>query len=73
MYIKHAIRLPLPHIPDGNNGSGFAYSLAVDASALHQAVQRELLLANIYFSTLAKLATHPSGETGHFATKDLGC
>ena len=59
MYIKRAIRFPLPHIPEGNNGSGFAYSLAVDASALHQAVQRELLLANIYLSTLAKLATHP--------------
>ena len=73
MYIKQAIRLPLPHIPEGNNGSGFAYSMAVDASALHQAVQRELLLANIYFSTLAKFATHPSGEMGHFATKDLRC
>ena len=73
MYIKRAIRLPLPHIPDGNNGSGFACSLAVDASAFHQAVQRELLLANIYFSTLAKLATHPSGEMDHFATKDLQC
>ena len=73
MYIKRAIRIPLPHIPVGYNGSGFTYSLAVDASALHQAVQRELLLANIYFSTLAKLATHPSGEMGHFATKDLQC
>ena len=73
MYIKHAIRLPLPHIPVGNNGSGFAYSLAVDASALHQAVQRELLLANIYFSTLAKHATHPSGEMDRLATKDLQC
>ena len=71
--IKHAIRLPLPHIPVGNNGSGFAYSLAVDASALHQAVQRELLLANIYFSTLAKHATHPSGEMDRLATKDLQC
>ena len=73
MYIKHAIRLPLPHIPVGNNGSGFAYSLAVDASTLHQAVQRELLLANIYFSTLAKHATHPSGEMDRLATKDLQC
>ena len=71
MYIKRAIRLPLPHIPVGNNGSGFAYSLAVDASALHQAVQRELLLANIYFSTLARHTTHPSGEMDRFATKDL--
>ena len=73
MYIKHASRLPLPHLPDGNNGSGFAYSLAVDASAVHQAVQRELLLANIYFSTLARHATHPTGEMGRFATKDLQC
>ena len=73
MYIKRAIRLPLPHIPDGNNGSGFAYSLAVDASALHRAVQRELLLANIYFSTLARHATHPTGEMDRFATKDLQC
>ena len=73
MYIRHAIRLPLPHIPDGNNGSGFAYSLAVDASAFHQAVQRELLLANTYFSTLARHATHPTGEMDRFATKDLQC
>ena len=73
MYIKRAIRLPLPHVPVGNNGSGFAYSLAVDASARHQAVQRELLLAIIYFSTLAKLATHPSGEMDRFANKDLQC
>ena len=73
MYIKQAIRPPLPHIPEGNNGSGFAYSMAVDASALHQAVQRELLLANIYFSTLAKHATHPSGEMDRLATKDLQC
>ena len=70
---KDAIRLPLPHTPVGNNGSGFAYSLAVDASALHQAVQRELLLANIYFSTFAKLTTHPSGEMDRLATKDLQC
>ena len=73
MYIKLAIRLPLSHIPDGNNGSGFAYSMAVDAMARLQAVHRELLLANIYFSTLAKPATHPSGEMDHFATKDLQC
>ena len=73
MYIKRAIRLPLSHIPDGNNGSGFAYSMAVDALALHQAVQRKLLLANIYFSTLASRATHPAGEMDRFATKDLQC
>ena len=73
MYIKRAIRIPLPHIPVGYNGSGFTYSLAVDASALPQAVQRELLLANIYFSTLAKHATHPSGEMDRLATKDLQC
>ena len=73
MYIKRAIRLPLPHIPVGNNGSGFAYSLAVDASALYQTVQRELLLANINFSTLARHTTHPSGEMDRFATKDLQC
>ena len=71
MYIKRAIRLPSPHIPVGNNGSRFAYSLAVDASALHQAVQRELLLANIYFSTLARHSTHPTGEVDRFATKAL--
>ena len=47
--------------------------MAVDALALHQAVQRELLLANIYFSTLAKHATHPSGEMDRLATKDLQC
>ena len=73
MHIKHAIRLPLPHMPDGNNGSGFAYSLAADALALHQTVQRELLLANIHFSTLAKHATHPSGEMDRLATRDLQC
>ena len=73
MYIELAIRLPLSHIPDGNNGSGFAYSMAVDAPALHQAVQRELLLANIYSSTLARHATHPTGEMDRFATKDLQC
>ena len=70
MYIKHAIRIPRSHIPVGYNGSGFTYSLAVDALALHQAVQRELLLANTYFSMLAKLTTHPSGEMDRFATKD---
>ena len=73
MYIKRAIRLPLSHIPDGNNGSGFAYSMAVDAMAPLQAVHRELLLANIYFSTLARHATHPTGEMDRFATKDLQC
>ena len=70
---KDAIRLPLPHIPVGYNGSGFTYSMAVDALAFHQAVQRELLLANTYFSTFAKLSTHPSGEMDRLAIKDLQC
>ena len=73
IYIKPAIRLPLSHIPDGNNGSGFAYSMAVDAMARLQAVHRELLLANIYFSASAKQVTHPTGEMDRFATKDLQC
>ena len=73
IYIKPAIRLPLSHIPDGNNGSGFAYSMAVDAMARLQAVHRELLLANIYFSASAKQVTHPTGEVDRFATKDLQC
>ena len=70
---KDAIRLPLSHIPVGYNGSGFTYSMAVDALAFHQAVQRELLLANTYFSTFAKLSTHPSGEMDRLAIKDLQC
>ena len=47
--------------------------MAVDALAPLQAVHRELLLANIYFSTLARHATHPTGEMDRFATKDLQC
>ena len=73
MYIKLAIRLPLSHIPGGNNGSGFAYSMAVDALARLQAVHRELMLASVYFSTFARLATHLTGEMDSFATKDLRC
>ena len=73
MYIKLAIRLPLSHIPDGNSGSGFAYSMAVDAMARLQAVHSELLLANIYFSVLARQVTHPTGEVDRFVTQDLQC
>ena len=40
---KDAIRLPLSHIPVGYNGSGFTYSLAVDALAFHQAVQTRII------------------------------
>ena len=47
--------------------------MAVDAMARLQAVHRELLLANIYFSASAKQVTHPTGEVDRFATKDLQC
>ena len=47
--------------------------MAVDAMARLQAVHRELLLANIYFSVLAKQVTHPAGEVDRFVTQDLQC